>query len=86
MFRNWPSRGSIGSNANEAERRWDPLTVTEITDNIRSLASITDDTEEFADQSVHFGHAVVELFANSVQMDIVLPNIEECLNLVQKGC
>ena len=52
---------------------------------IRSLVSITDDTKEFADKSVHFGHAVVELFATSLQMDIVLPNIEECLNLVRKG-
>ena len=72
------------ANANEAEPPEDPLTVTQISDNIRSLASITDD-EEFADKCHHFGLAVVELFATSLQTDIVLPNMEEFVNLVRKG-
>ena len=62
-----------------------PLTAMEIIEHIRSLASIRDDSEEFANQYVHFGHAVVDFFATSLQMDTVLPNIKECLNLVQKG-
>ena len=80
-----PSVIALVANANEAGRRWDPLTATEIIDGIRSLASIRADTEDFANKCEHFGFAVIELFSTSVQMDTVLPNMEECLNLLRKG-
>ena len=50
------------ANANEAEPTEDPLTVTDITDSIRLLVSITD-VEEFADTSYTFGLAVVNCFS-----------------------
>jgi len=72
------------ANANEGEPTDIFLTVTEMTDTICSLVSITDD-QEFADKFEQFGYAVVDLFSTSLQMDIVLPNIEEFVNLVRKG-
>ena len=52
-----------------------PLTATEIIDHIHSLSNIREDTEEFANNCEHFGHA----------LDTVLPDMEECLNLLWKG-
>ena len=62
-----------------------PLTATEIIYHIRSLASIRDDDQEFANNCEHFGHAVVDLFATSEQIDTIVPDMEECLNLLRKG-
>ena len=50
---------ALVANVNEAEPPEDPLTVTDITDSIRLLVSITD-VEEFADKSYYFGLAVVD--------------------------
>ena len=55
-----------------------------VTDSISLLLSIQDD-KEFAEQSHHFGLAMVELFSNLAHMQTVLPSIGESLNLVRKG-
>ena len=62
-----------------------PLTAMEIIEHIQSLASIRDDDQEFANNCEHFGHAVVDLFATSEQMDTIVPDMEECLNLLRRG-
>ena len=75
---------TLVANANDADPIQVPLTVTFITDSIRSLASITY-VEEFADTSYTFGLAVVNCFSTLAHTQTVLPNIGESLNLVRKG-
>ena len=62
-----------------------PLTATEIIDHIRSLSNMREDADEFANNCEYFGHALVDLFATSEQMDTIVPDMEECLNLLRKG-
>ena len=62
-----------------------PLTATEIIYHIRSLSNMREDADEFANNCEHFGHVLVDLFATSEQMDTILPDMEECLNLLRKG-
>jgi len=62
-----------------------PLTAMEIIEQVRSLASIGGDVEKFANNCELFGHALVDRFATPEQMDTIVPEMEECLNLLRKG-
>ena len=79
-----PPEVALVANVNEAEPTEDPLTVTDITDSIRLLVSITD-VEEFADKSYTFGLDVVDCFSTSTQTQTALPNIGGFVNFVRKG-